>query len=297
MKDRNALLERMTLDAAAVEEHLKKCLSPQEESYLPLFEAMRYSTLGGGKRIRAFLTLAFCRLLARDVTPALPFASAMEMMHAFSLIHDDLPCMDNDSMRRGKPSCHVAFGEAGALLAGDALMILSVETASRNEYVRKSTALTAVRDLTAFAGRFGMAGGQQLDLIGETEALDYDTLLSMHARKTGALIKAACRLGCYASDRYDEKSIGLADAYAEKIGLVFQIVDDVLDVTADEKKLGKHTGKDKESGKTTFLSFMTVDEALSRAGELTRGAQAVLPDGPQGVLLSDFAEWLLTRDR
>ena len=287
----------MAHDGDLVEKHLVSCFAPQNEDYLPLFEAMRYSTLGGGKRIRAFLTLAFCRLWAKDVTPALPFASAMEMMHAFSLIHDDLPCMDNDSMRRGKPSCHVVFGEAGALLAGDALMILSIETAASNEYVRKSTALLAVRDLAVFAGRFGMAGGQQLDLIGETEKLEYDTLLSMHARKTGALIKASCRLGCYASDRFDEEKIALADAYAEKIGLVFQIVDDILDVTSDEKTLGKHTGKDRESGKTTFLSFMSVEEAYARAEKLTSEAQKYLPSNEQGKILSDFAGWLLSRDR
>lgn len=296
MTDFTELKKRIEEDAALTEEALKNFLAPQDADYLPLFDSMRYSTLNGGKRIRAFLVIEFCRMMNKDVAPALPFAAAMEMMHAFSLIHDDLPCMDDDDMRRGKPSNHVVFGEAGALLSGDALMIVSVETAANNEFVRPKTALRAVRDLTAFAGRFGMAGGQQLDLIGETKKLDYETLLKMHACKTGALIKAACRLGCYATDQYDDAMLSAADTYAEKIGLAFQIIDDILDVTADEKELGKHIGKDKDSGKTTFMTYMSVEEARDYAAKLTQEAVDAISVRKKSGTLAAFAEYLLVRN-
>jgi len=200
-------------------------------------------------------------------------------------------------MRNQLPSNHVVYGEAGALLAGDALMIRSAEIVASNAYVRPKTALRAVRDFTSCAGCYGMAGGQQLDLIGETKQLPYETLLKMHAMKTGALIRAACLMGCYASDRYDDDVLADACEYAENIGLAFQIIDDILDVTSDEATLGKHIGKDKNSGKTTFMTYMTVEEAKAKAAELTEKAVAVMKKYKKGAVLAAFAEYLLNRNK
>lgn len=236
-------------------------------------DAMRYSVENGGKRIRPVLTLEFCRLCGGDIELALPLACAVEMIHTYSLIHDDLPCMDNDDMRRGKPSCHIKYGENYALLAGDGLLtyafkvIASSKLASQNP----ASAIKAVCVLSDYCGVNGMIGGQVIDLKSENKSVNLDVLKKMDELKTSALIKAACEMGVIASGA-DESMLKAASLYAEKIGQAFQIVDDILDVTADENELGKPVGSDKKSGKSTYVTSLGLIEAKQTVNKLTDDA-------------------------
>lgn len=264
-----------------------------------LYEAMRYSVLSDGKRIRPFLTIEFCRLFGGEIEAALPFAAAIECVHASSLIHDDMPCMDNDELRRGRPTNHVVFGEAVALLAGDALITRGYELAARNPAVSPEAALSATAMLLDAAGAKGMMGGQQIDLAAENSEIDFDTLLLMHEKKTGTLIRAAALLGCYGAgicDTEDER-MKAAAAYAEGIGLAFQIVDDVLDAVGDEATLGKKVHMDNAVGKTTFLSFMSVDEAIAYATRVTEKAVAAIQKYDGSQVLIELARYLLSRKK
>ncbi len=279
-----------------VEEALREALAGDDADYGRIFEAERYSVLGGGKRIRPLLVLEFCRLFGGDEKAALPFAAAIELMHCFSLIHDDLPCMDDDNLRRGKPTNHVVFGEAMALLAGDALAIRALGTAAENPHVSPASALAAVRALSRAAGENGMIGGQVMDLWGEENPLSIDQLNKLHACKTGALIRVAALLGCLAAglDESDAR-VAAADAYAGQIGLAFQIVDDMLDCIGSEALLGKPIGSDSEQGKTTFLSFMSLDAAAERAAILTAHAKAAIALYSGSETLISLADYLLER--
>ena len=233
-----------------------------------LAKAQDYSLMAGGKRIRPALVLEVAKTLGGEREAALPFACAIEMIHTYSLIHDDLPCMDNDDMRRGKPTSHKVFGEANAILAGDGLLTDAFAVAAGHPDADK--ALAAVRILATAAGSTGMVGGQMMDLAGEKERLSLDTLLSLHARKTGALIVAAAQLGAIAAGECEGSPAWVAlTRYAQRIGLAFQVVDDILDVTADPALLGKTCGKDQNENKTTFLSYYTLDEAQAYARRLT----------------------------
>ena len=233
-----------------------------------LAKAQDYSLMAGGKRIRPALVLEVAKTLGGEREAALPFACAIEMIHTYSLIHDDLPCMDNDDMRRGKPTSHKVFGEANAILAGDGLLTDAFAVVAGHSDADK--ALAAVRILATAAGSTGMVGGQMMDLAGEKERLSLDTLLSLHARKTGALIVAAAQLGAIAAGECEGSSAWEAlTLYAQRICLAFQVVDDILDVTADPALLGKTCGKDQNENKTTFLSYYTLDEAQAYARRLT----------------------------
>ncbi len=233
-------------------------------------EAIAYSLLGGGKRIRAFLVIEFCKLFGGNVEDAEPFACALEMVHAYSLIHDDLPCMDNDDMRRGKPSCHKAFGETVALLAGDALLTFAFETAASS----KINGALGVSTLAKCAGALGMCRGQEIDLSCGCESLS--ELVELHNLKTGALIKAACTLGYLASvDKADRVVLDKIENYALSIGLAFQIIDDLLDVRSTAEELGKPIGSDDKNGKKTILSFMSEDEADKKAYDLSIAASEI----------------------
>ena len=269
MKTESVLLR----DAAMVNDALPEYLKTEREETALLWEAMRYSALSGGKRIRPFLVLEFCRMFGGEERAALPFACAIECVHASSLIHDDMPCMDNDALRRGKPTNHMVFGEDIALLAGDALITRGYEIAARNPEVPALAALSATAMLLDAAGAAGMMGGQQIDLAAEKQPVSFDTLLVMHAKKTGALIRAAALLGCYAAGILSEKDPRALDAaaYAEGVGLAFQITDDILDATGDVEILGKKIHADDAMGKTTFLSFMSVDKAHEYAVQVTGG--------------------------
>ena len=258
-----------TMYIAMVEQALDRYVSTQRCNNDHVLEAMRYSVLGGGKRIRALLVLNFNRILGGAANDAMEFAAAIEMMHAYSLIHDDLPCMDDDDLRRGKPSCHVAFGEAIALLAGDALQTLAFETLARNTSLEPAQVLQAVRELAAAAGSRGMVGGQTVDIEGSAQTVEQ--LTGMCMMKTGALIKCAVRLGCL-SVGADEASMAQADIYADAIGLAFQIRDDILDVIGSTEELGKPVGSDAEQQKATFATVLGTERAQSLAEKLTRTA-------------------------
>ena len=261
-------------------------------------KAELYSLTAGGKRIRAFLVYAFCHLCEGTYEAAAPFAAAVEMMHTFSLIHDDLPCMDNDDMRRGKPTSHKVFGEATALLAGDSLAIRAFLTIAQNQKVYPDSAIEAVKVLAEATCSEGMIGGQIIDLRGEKEELDFDTLLKLHRKKTGALIVAAAKLGCIAAGTQEnDPRYRAAEEYASSVGLAFQIVDDILDATSSLEQLGKNVGVDKDRNKTTFLSFMSVESARQYALELTEKAKNALSDFNGKELLCDLADYLLSREK
>lgn len=286
------LQNELKITAAAVEAALDGYI---DSSSGELSEAMRYSLLGGGKRIRAFLTLRFAQMLGAPDEAAMPFACALEMIHAYSLIHDDLPAMDNDDLRRGKPSCHKKFGEACALLAGDSLLTEAFRVCASNSHVSDRSVRLATGTLARLAGHHGMCGGQQLDLSDSVHS--YEELCRLHSLKTAALIKAACLLGIYAAgDSPDERITAAADEYAECIGLAFQIHDDILDVIGDVSTLGKPVGSDAENDKKTVVSYMTLDEARRCEAELTDRACRALGDIPNSELLSALAKWLIQRN-
>lgn len=291
---------------ADIAEKLKKYASETENALEACFKvytgkselenAMKYALLGGGKRIRAFLTLTFAEMFGVERKSAMPFACAVEMVHAYSLIHDDLPCMDNDDMRRGKPSCHKKFGEATALLAGDALLTLAFGICASNRYVSDKSGALAVSALSELAGYRGMCLGQEIDL--SENAGTYDELKKLHSLKTAALIKAACLLGLYAAcDSPDDSVLQRISEYAECLGLAFQIHDDILDVKGDSVTLGKPVGSDEKNGKKTVLSFMTLSEAMEEEKILTGRASKALADYSGSEVLSELAVYLMSRNK
>lgn len=262
-------------------------------------QAMLYSISAGGKRLRPMLTLELCRACGGTVEQAVPFACAVEMIHCYSLIHDDLPCMDDDDLRRGKPSCHIKFGEANALLAGDALLTLAFEviaSAPEKSGVKADSALKASLLLSRRAGVEGMVGGQVIDLMEEGNAIDAQTLELLQLKKTSALLCAAVGLGCIAAGLSSGESYENAVAYAAELGLAFQIVDDILDVTGDEKTLGKPIGSDAENQKTTYVSLYGIEKARELAELHTKKAMEHLEKCPNTPFLKELTNKLLKRD-
>lgn len=289
-----SLEDRLHEAATGVEIELENQLSAAHSGDTVLAEAMRYAVLGGGKRLRAFLVLEFCRACGGSERAALPFAAAIEMVHAYSLVHDDMPCMDNDDMRRGKPSCHRAFGEANALLTGDTLLTQAFEVIASNSAVSCATIVRAIQALSVGAGALGMAGGQYYDLA--DACASYDELRRLQRMKTGALIRTAARLGCYAAEaQEDDAFLCAADVYADKLGFAFQIVDDLLDVTGSEAQLGKPIGSDAKNGKKTILSYLSPEEAAALATSSTDEAIAALRSYPNTETLCALAQYLLNR--
>ncbi|HAN44482.1 MAG TPA: hypothetical protein DCP97_03730 [Ruminococcaceae bacterium] len=284
--------------AELIEQSLNKYLSQAEIPQKNVIDAMRYSLLNGGKRIRAVLTLEFCRICKGSIDDALPFACAVEMIHAYSLIHDDLPCMDNDDMRRGKPSCHKAFGEAIALLAGDGLLTFAFETICKFGNVDKigaSNIIKIVSVLSSSAGIYGMIGGQVVDIENEGKDVSHALLDYMYANKTGALIRASAVIGCLAANADDYK-IGAADKYAQNIGLAFQIIDDILDVAGNEKLLGKPVGSDIENNKTTYATLFGIEKSKQIAAKLNEQAKdAVSIFNDDNSFLCELADYLIER--
>ena len=282
-------------DATMTENALRKYYQPDPD-LKTLLEAEQYSLFAGGKRIRPVLTLEFCRMFGGRDEAALPFACAVEMIHTYSLIHDDLPCMDNDDLRRGKPTNHKVYGEAVALLAGDALLTGAFEAAATNTAVTAEIAAIATAYLATGAGRYGMVGGQIMDMEGEHRKLSPEELLKLHSLKTGALISAACVLGALAAGiSLQDSAMEKVITYAENIGLAFQIVDDILDRTGDEKTLGKRVGMDAEHEKNTFLSFYGVEEAQFYADRLTAEAIDAIRNYEGSETLVSLAKWLAAR--
>ena len=284
-------------DARVTEEALKKYYT-EDDDLRVLLDAERYSLFAGGKRIRPVLTLEFCQMFGGEEEAALPFACAVEMIHTYSLIHDDLPCMDDDDLRRGKPTNHKVFGESTALLAGDALLTGAFEAAASNTAAGTEISAMAVAYLANCAGRYGMVGGQIMDLEGEKKELTLDQLIKLHSFKTGALISAAAVLGAMAAGvTLTDKCMKDVVTYAENIGLAFQIVDDILDRTGNAEELGKNVGVDEEHQKNTFLSFFSVEEAQFYADRLTNEAITAIRKYPNSDTLVAIAEWLAKRTK
>ncbi len=286
--------------AALIDRKLNEYLPQQDLMYADLINAMRYSLLGGGKRIRPILVLEFCRICGGDDKAALPFACAIEMIHTYSLIHDDLPCMDNDDMRRGRPSNHKVFGEDTALLAGDALLTMAFETMLSEDAVQFAGAQRAAKAagiLSRAAGTHGMVGGQVIDLMSEGKTISMETLKTMDEYKTGALVVAAAKMGCVLAGA-DDKQIDAAENYAKSVGLAFQIVDDILDVTSDTETLGKPVGSDSENDKCTYVSFIGLDSAKKAVDDLTSTAVEALDRFGSGAeYLVQFAKELALRKK
>lgn len=277
-----------------INEKLEKLLPAAKESVV--CEAMRYSVFNGGKRIRPVLTLEFCRLCGGREEEALSFACAVEMIHAYSLIHDDLPCMDDDDTRRGNPACHIRFGEANALLAGDALLTLAFETVL-NAGLAPEMIINAGKELSAAAGWAGMIGGQVMDLQNEGKQVELEELLETDYKKTGKLIIASAVLGCIAAGAEEEK-VRAAAQYAYNLGLAFQLVDDILDVTGNAETLGKPVGSDEGNKKTTYVSVIGTDAAKEKISGLTLAANDALKIfGEQAEYLQKLADSLTKRKK
>lgn len=239
-----------------------------------LVTAMKYGTLLGGKRLRPFLVYAIGDMLNVAVENLDVLAAAVECIHAFSLIHDDLPAMDNDNLRRGQPTCHISFGEAHAILAGDALQTLAFDILSRSAMpdVSDTNRLAMIAELATATGAAGMCGGQALDMESEDQQIDLTTLESIHHHKTGALIRAAIRISALAAGSQGYKLLPLLDNYANAIGLLFQVHDDILDVTGDTDILGKNRGADEKHKKSTYPSLIGLEQAQKKANNLYKQA-------------------------
>lgn len=288
--------ERLEADIALIEPALARYLSEERQAgYDVIFEAAKYSALAGGKRLRPVIALEFCRLCGGDVQAALPFACALEMIHTYSLIHDDLPCMDNDDLRRGRPTNHRVYGEAVAVLAGDGLLTRAFEIAGGADGVPAETALRCVRILGRAAGMNGMIGGQVLDMGSEHEKIPLDRLILLQELKTGCLIHAAAALGCTVAGRTDEKTLAAAQTFGNKLGLAFQIQDDLLDIEGDSAVLGKTTGKDEKSEKSTFPSLLGAEKCRELVRSLTDEAVCALNGLGSDSFLAELAYSLIDR--
>jgi geranylgeranyl diphosphate synthase type II len=257
-----------------IDQTLDRLLPREKDFPETLHRAMRYSVFAGGKRLRPILTLAGCAAVGGSEETTLPYACATEMIHTYSLIHDDLPAMDNDDLRRGVETNHKVFGEAMAILAGDALLthafyiLTDPEPSALNEESR----LRIIREIAAAAGSMGMVGGQVVDILSEGEGtIDLPVLEYIHTHKTGAMIRGAVRMGAIAGGA-DEPELSDLTEYGEKIGLAFQVTDDILDLTGDEKHLGKTIGSDLQRKKKTYPALFGIEESEKRAGELMEGA-------------------------
>lgn len=278
-----------------IEACLEKNLSGSSESYKKIVEAMRYSALDGGKRIRPALMLMFYKLCGGTSDNAVNFATALEMIHTYSLIHDDLPCMDNDDMRRGKPSCHKAFSENIALLAGDALLTEAFGLAAKTKNIAEYRIIESFAILAECAGVNGMIGGQVIDLENNGNVNSLETLTEMYNLKTGALIVAAVKIGTILGGG-THKQVVAGEKFAKNLGLAFQIIDDILDATGDEAELGKPINSDAKNGKYTFVTALGVEACREKAKELTKEAKEALfaYEGDKKEILA-LTEQLLNR--
>ena len=278
-----------------IEKRIDEIFPERNTEYKKVIDAARYSLLLGGKRIRPVLMLEFCKLCGGKMEDAIDFAIALEMIHTYSLIHDDLPCMDNDDLRRGKPSCHIKFGEDIALLAGDTLLTTAFSVAS-NANIPDDKKVKAISVLAKRAGAHGMIGGQVMDLAFEKEKPDIKSLYDMYILKTGALLSAAAEIGAIIAGA-DDNSIVIAANYALNLGQAFQIIDDILDITGDEKLLGKPIGSDTQNDKTTVVSLIGLEKAKKLAKDLTYEAIGLLDMiNKDNEFLKELTLYLLDRN-
>ena len=287
--------QQLTADREQIEQALRACFG-EREPRADLYDAMQYSLLAGGKRLRPVLLLESCRMCGGEVDKAIPFACAVEMIHTYSLIHDDLPCMDNDDLRRGKPTNHKVYGEATAVLAGDGLLTAAFESMLEAQGLPQDRVLAAAACLAQAAGGRGMVGGQALDMAGEGHALSLSEVEELQRLKTGALICAAAEMGCILAGG-DEEARKAVRKYARKLGLAFQIRDDILDVEGDAAVLGKPVGSDARSEKTTFVTLKGVAACQEQVETLTREAQTALEAMEGRGFLCWLAQSLVARNK
>lgn len=273
---------------------LSEFFNPSGLSYDGLLESMHYSLTAGGKRIRPTLVLEFCRISGGDIEKALPVACAIEMLHTYSLIHDDLPCMDNDELRRGKPTNHVVYGECTATLAGDALQAEAFGTIARSELPAENK-IACVEILADAVGSDGMCAGQYLDMVGESKQLTEDELDDINSRKTGALLIAACRMGVAAAGGSGEM-LEAAAHYGACVGAAFQIRDDILDVISTSEELGKPVGSDAQEHKNTYMALLGESKCMEMIEKLTNQAKSALCGAFDDTkFLCDLADSMVTR--
>ncbi len=291
MTDINGYVKKQ---ASIVSDRLNDILSENMES--SVLDAMKYSVANGGKRIRPILTVEFAKTCGGNIDVALDFGCAVEMIHTYSLIHDDLPCMDDDYMRRGKPSCHIQFGEDNALLAGDALLTEAFTRISTVKGVSAENIVRAVNFLSNYAGINGMVGGQVLDLQFVEYKPTIDEILKMYSLKTCGLIKASCVLGCLTCNDYDENKITAAINYAENLGIAFQIQDDILDIEGEVSALGKPIGSDEKNDKSTAVKFFGLEKSKELVKEYTEKAILSLNIFDNSETLKNIAYMLINRN-
>ncbi len=283
---------------AVVDKSLEAMVPPAKSFPPKVFEAMRYSLFAGGKRVRPILAIASAEALGVRDAGLLPIASSLELIHTYSLIHDDLPAMDNDDLRRGRPTCHKVYGEATAILAGDGLLTMAFEALSdprRLEAVPPKRLVGIIREISHASGCFGMVGGQVVDMESEGKDVDLPTLEYIHTHKTGALIRASVRVGAlYAGAT--EKRLKALTRYGELVGLAFQIADDILDLTGTEEEIGKDVGSDLKKGKKTYPSFYGIEDSRRRAREVADKALLALRDlDRKADPLRDLAKYIVAR--
>ena len=295
--DRSLEFERrLAGDQKRIEEALGATFR-EDDRYADLQEAMEYSLMAGGKRVRPVLTLECCRLCGGDPERALPFACGVEMVHTYSLIHDDLPCMDDDDLRRGRPTNHRVYGEATAVLAGDGLLTAAFQMlTARRDLLSPEQMAEGVDCLSRAAGPSGMVGGQVLDMAGEGRSLSLSELELLQSLKTGALISAAAELGCVASKMpmfWRQQAV----QYAEQLGLAFQIRDDMLDVMGDESVFGKPIGSDKDEGKVTYVDLKGLDGCAQEVEKCTLAAKEAIRDIPDHEFLWELADRMVGRSK
>lgn len=289
--------EKLREKQQLVEKELHRILDIEEKPEI-IYEAMRYSVFAGGKRLRPVLCLSSCELLGGDIKKALPVACAIELIHTYSLIHDDLPAMDNDDLRRGKPTNHKVYGEAIAILAGDGLLNLGYEVLVRHalehpeDYER---ILKATNEIATASGCKGIIGGQVVDILSQNTELTHEELKFIHEHKTAALIEASVCAGAYIAGATEEDIHALRE-YARLIGFAFQIKDDILDVIGEEEKLGKKVGSDKEKGKFTFVNIFELEKSQEMVVELTQNAVKILDRfGEKALFLKELSNYLIER--
>lgn len=297
--DLNGFKQQLADHKQLVDRALQDCLK-NIDGYPPVIhEAMRYAVMNGGKRLRPILVLEGAGLGGGNPDSLLSLACAVEMIHCYSLVHDDLPAMDDDDLRRGKPTCHIVFGEANAILTGDALLTGAFEVMAAMAEIPGVDAgclLRVIREIAAAVGSRGMIGGQVIDLEAENQETDYDTLQKLHSLKTGELFRAALRSGAILSG-IDEEGLAALDNYARHFGLAFQITDDILDVRGNEEIIGKPVGSDEKNLKTTYPSLFGLDRSYQLAGESVQAClDSLARFGPEADFLRQLALYTLRRE-
>ncbi len=287
--------ETINTKTELINEALKDYMVIQDKPQKIIYEAMSYSLFAGGKRLRPIIMLLTADMLGGSAEEVMPFACAMEMIHTYSLIHDDLPSMDNDDLRRGKPTNHKIFGEAFAVLAGDALLNKAFEITSSHSFKNPKNVLRALNELSSSSGSDGMIGGQIVDIQSENKKITPEELLYLHTLKTGAIIRASGKIGAILSNASDEQ-INAIDEYCKNLGIAFQIRDDILDVMGEEEVLGKKIGSDSENEKNTFVTLFGIENAKKSVYEYTNKAISSLDIfGERADMLIELAKYLTDR--